>query len=297
MSGQRDQAKVEASGDGRVRLNSFKHWIKAPGPGRQVDGDDRKCSQLNLFGKRRREYTPIPSHFKGVPRMDICILITGSRGDNQPFIALGKALQAEPYNHNVRIGTHPNFRESIKENGLDFFSIGGDPEKLMSYMQKNPGIIPGLDSIKAGDIAARKNELEEMLMGSWKACTEAADAYELQHWDSKTPPKPFVADAIISNPATYASLHIAERLCIPLHMMFTMPWSPTAAFPHPLAQLDSSRTDRGRLNYFSYTQMEAITWLGLADIINRFRKNALGLDPIDPTWGTKIFPHLKIPFT
>lgn len=167
----------------------------------------------------------------------------------------------------------------------------------MSYMQKNPGIIPGLDSIKAGDISARKHDLEEMLMGSWKACTEGADAYDLEDDASKNPPKPFVADAIISNPATYASLHIAERLAIPLHMMFTMPWSPTAAFPHPLAQLDSSRTDRGRLNFMSYTQMEAVTWLGLADIINRFRKNALGLDPIDPSWGTKIFPHLKIPFT
>lgn len=298
MFGHKDKITAEAASDGRVHLHDYKHWIKFSGPHRRADETDRKCSRLNLCGKGgKTKYTPHTSTFPGVPRMKICILITGSRGDVQPFIALGKALQAEPYNHTVRIGTHGTFRNFVREHGLDFFSIGGDPEQLMAYMQKNPGIIPGLDSIKAGDVAARKQEIEEMLMGAWKACTEAADPYDLEHADSKTPPEPWVADAIISNPATYASLHIAERLAIPLHMMFTMPWSPTASFPHPLAQLDSSRTDRARLNYLSYTQIEAITWLGLVDIINRFRRNALGLDLIDPSWGTKIIPHLKIPFT
>jgi hypothetical protein len=32
---------------------------------------------------------------------------------------------------------------------------------------------------------------------------------------------PFVADAIIANPPSFAPPHIAERLGIPLHMMFT----------------------------------------------------------------------------
>lgn len=297
MFGQNGTSNAEASGDGRINLKAHNHWIKFPGSHPHADTGERKYSRLTIFGDKKKEYNRIPSQLTGVPRMNICILITGSRGDVQPFIALGRALQEAPYHHNVRIGTHPNFRDFVKENDLGFFSIGGDPEQLMAYMIKNPGILPGLDSIRAGDIAARKAELEEMLMGSWKACTEAADAYELEHNDSDAPPEPFVADAIISNPATYASLHIAEKLAIPLHMMFTMPWSPTTSFPHPLAQLDSSRTDRGKLNYMSYTQMEAITWLGLADIVNRFRRNALGLDSIDPSWGTKIFPHLKIPFT
>jgi hypothetical protein len=33
-------------------------------------------------------------------------------------------------------------------------------------------------------------------------------------------PRPFVADAIISNPVTYAHAHCAEALGIPLHFMF-----------------------------------------------------------------------------
>ena len=233
--------------------------------------------------------------FVGAPRMNIAILITGSRGDVQPFIALGNKLQE--YGHRVRIGTHSNFRELVRDNGLDFYSIGGDPEQLMAYMVKNPGILPSMDSVRAGDVGSRKADLEAMLTGAWRACTEACDEHDAKDHTDPHQRRPFVADAIISNPPTYASLHIAERLAIPLHFMFTMPWSPTTAFPHPLAQMDSSRTDAGTRNYLSYTQIEMLTCLGLTDIINRFRRRTLLLEPIDPTWGTNLVPRLKVPYT
>ncbi len=37
--------------------------------------------------------------------------------------------------------------------------------------------------------------------------------------------KPFVADAIIANTPSLAHVHCAERLGVPLHLMFTMPVS------------------------------------------------------------------------
>jgi hypothetical protein len=69
-------------------------------------------------------------NYDNPPPLNIVIQIIGSRGDIQPFIALGNALKK--YGHNVRIATHPTFREFVKENDLDFFSIGGDPAELMS---------------------------------------------------------------------------------------------------------------------------------------------------------------------
>lgn len=69
-------------------------------------------------------------HYNEPPSLNIVIQIIGSRGDVQPFIALGKALRG--YGHHVRIATHPTFREFVKENDLDFFSVGGDPAELMS---------------------------------------------------------------------------------------------------------------------------------------------------------------------
>jgi len=35
---------------------------------------------------------------------------------------------------------------------------------------------------------------------------------------------PFVANAIIANPVSFAHIHCAQALSIPLHMLFTMPW-------------------------------------------------------------------------
>jgi UDP:flavonoid glycosyltransferase YjiC (YdhE family) len=280
--------------DGRVRLDTSRlhdhfHVVRS-GIERSVKNKRAKIT----FGTHVQKCERLQP-FVGAPRMNIAILITGSRGDVQPFIALGKKLQES--GHRVRIGTHGNFRELVKDNGLEFYSIGGDPELLMAYMVKNPGVLPSLDSVKAGDVGSRKADLEEMLMGAWRACTESCDEHDRKEHIDPHQIRPFVADAIISNPPTYASLHIAERLAIPLHFMFTMPWSPTTAFPHPLAQMDSSRTDAGVRNYLSYTQIELLTCIGLTDIINRFRRRTLLLEPVDPTWGTNLVPRLKVPFT
>ena len=57
------------------------------------------------------------------------------QGDVQPYVALGKQL--EKGGHCVRIASHETFREFVLASGLDFFSIGGNPQDLMSYMVKS----------------------------------------------------------------------------------------------------------------------------------------------------------------
>ena len=64
--------------------------------------------------------------------MNIVIQIVGSRGDVQPFVALGKTLK-EQHGHRVRLATHATFKNFVEENGLEFFNIGGDPSALMDY--------------------------------------------------------------------------------------------------------------------------------------------------------------------
>eukprot|EP00953_Heterococcus_sp_UTEX-ZZ885_P032529 16981-Heterococcus_DN1.PRE.4 len=48
-------------------------------------------------------------------------------------------------------------------------------------------------------------------------------------------------EQIISNPVTYAHIHCAEALRIPLHLFFPQPWTPTQAFPHPFANLSYTK--------------------------------------------------------
>lgn len=242
------------------------------------------------------------------PPMNVVIHVVGSRGDVQPFVALGKVLQ-DTYGHRVRLATHPNFKDFVTENGLDFFSIGGDPAQLMAFMVKNPGLMPGFDSLRSGDVGNRRKEVGEYLKGCWRSCFEAGDGLgpavsdeSIEDWTSPpdvedTKNKPFVADCIIANPPSFAHVHCSEKLGIPLHIMFTMPYSPTQAFPHPLANIQSSNADPHLTNYMSYALIDMLTWQGLGDVINGFRQRSLGLEPISLVWAPGMLQRLKVPHT
>ncbi|KAG8898178.1 hypothetical protein FRC00_003165 [Tulasnella sp. 408] len=95
------------------------------------------------------------------PPMSIVIMIVGSRGDVQPYIALGNRLKE--HGHRVRIATHETFRKMVKDAGLEFQSIGGDPAELMSYMVRNPGLLPGTESLLNGDIPKKRKMLTEVV--------------------------------------------------------------------------------------------------------------------------------------
>ncbi|KAB5558551.1 glycosyltransferase family 28 domain-containing protein [Coniochaeta sp. 2T2.1] len=232
------------------------------------------------------------------PRLNIVVMVIGSRGDVQPFLKIGKVLK-EQYGHRVRIATHPAFREFVeKDTGLEFFSVGGDPSELMAFMVKNPGMIPTLETVKAGDIGRRRAAMAEMFEGFWRACTRATDdekdVHNLKMMGDK---EPFVADAIIANPPSFAHIHCAEALGIPLHLMFTFPYTPTEAFPHPLASIKKSNVDPGYTNFISYPLVEMMVWQGLGDLVNDFRMKTLGLDPVSTLWAPGATYRLHVPFT
>ncbi|CAN6180131.1 unnamed protein product [Urochloa humidicola] len=69
-----------------------------------------------------------PSDLQHRPPMQIVMLIVGTRGDVQPFIAIGKRLQ--DYGHRVRLATHANFKDFVMTTGLEFYPLGGDPKVL-----------------------------------------------------------------------------------------------------------------------------------------------------------------------
>ncbi|KAK7908727.1 hypothetical protein PG985_016030 [Apiospora marii] len=232
------------------------------------------------------------------PKLNIVIMVIGSRGDAQPFLKIGKVLK-EQYGHRVRIATHPAFREFVEnDSGLEFFSVGGDPSELMAFMVKNPGMIPKLESVKAGDIGRRRNAMAEMFDGFWRACINATDNEKdeanLKMMGHRAP---FVADAIIANPPSFAHIHCAEALGIPLHLMFTFPYTPTQAFPHPLASIKKTNVDPGYTNFMSYPLVEMMVWQGLGDLVNDFRVNTLKLDPVSTLWAPGSTYRLHVPFT
>jgi hypothetical protein len=218
-------------------------------------------------------------------KLNIVIQIVGSRGDVQPFIALGQELQR--HGHRVRIATHDVFSSFVLESGLEFYPIGGDPNELMAYMVENPNLFPTMKALRGGQIQQKRAMVAEMLEGCWKSCIQPDPVSK----------KPFVADAIIANPPSFAHVHCAQALGVPVHLMFTMPWTSTRAFSHPLANVKSTKTDPVIANYVSYGIVEFLTWQGLGDVINKWRKQSLDLEPVPATEGAGIIETLKVPFT
>ncbi|KAJ3486781.1 hypothetical protein NLG97_g6546 [Lecanicillium saksenae] len=250
--GMRDSVGVTA--DGRITID--------------IGSDlQRRFSGLNRIQSNITQLSPSaskPSSTKNFPKLKLNVVIhcVGSRGDVQPFIALGSRLQMD--GHRVRLASHDLFSDASRASGLEFFPVGGDPADLMAYMVKNPGLIPSMRSLLKGDVQTNRSMVADMLQRFWNSCVNR---------DPITG-RPFVADVIIANP---------PQLC-PL-------------LPHPLANLAHySVISREMANFMSYSIVEWMTWQGLHDVINKFRRS-LDLERIPSSAGPNLITELAIPVT
>ncbi|WP_164918928.1 glycosyltransferase [Caproiciproducens sp. NJN-50] len=64
--------------------------------------------------------------------MDIAMITIGSRGDIQPFLALGQALCRR--GHHLGVAAFPRFREDVEKLGFSFFPIRGDEDRMMKLL-------------------------------------------------------------------------------------------------------------------------------------------------------------------
>ncbi|KAL9104820.1 MAG: hypothetical protein Q9163_000268 [Psora crenata] len=288
---------------------SLKHHLKKPGEQddqAEAGQDEAIRNSRNDKETRRPDFNaklsalstrPAAQEVLPIPTLNIVIMVIGSRGDIQPFLKVGKLLKE--YGHRVRIATHPAFKNFVEQDsGLEFFSVGGDPAELMAFMVKNPGLVPSVSTVRAGEIGRRRDAMFEMFQGFWRACINATDEeQDSSNLKMMANKNPFVADAIIANPPSFAHIHCAERLGVPLHLMFTFPYSPTQKFPHPLANIKKSNVDTNYTNFMSYPLVEMMTWQGLGDLVNRFRVKTLGLEPVSTLWAPGQLYRLKVPYT
>jgi hypothetical protein len=121
----------------------------------------------------------------------------------------------------------------------------------MSFMVKNGGVVPSINSIIEGDLKKKRRDISNILQSTWLACTENDDETSA----------PFTAEVIIANPPSFGHVHCAQKLQIPLHMMFTMPWSATTVFPHAFCKVDHSKISKEKLNLLSYSIIETLVSL------------------------------------
>lgn len=92
--------------------------------------------------------------------MRIAIITIGSRGDVQPFIALGQGLIKA--GHTVRLVTHQDFEVFVESHGLEFWLIRGNPQELVGGQEMR-------EVLEKGNLAAT---WRQMMRGAERAINE-----------------------------------------------------------------------------------------------------------------------------
>lgn len=192
--------------------------------------------------------------------MNIAFIAYGTRGDVQPAIALGRALQAN--GHRVRVLASPNFKNWIEGHGLEAAASRVDVQTVMESEGGQEWIEHGNNPIV--QMRVMKKLLDRngmtMAMDAWGACHDAQAVFSS-----------FTSDA-------YA-VSIAERLNAKhvstwLQPAFAATRSGAATYNAPLPKRDSA------LNLlFGRLIVEPAGWRMYGAIANRFRREALGLPP------------------
>lgn len=188
--------------------------------------------------------------------MKITIFAAGSRGDIQPCLVLGKVLQRAGYR--VCLAAPEDFGNFVRENGVEFYPLRGDVQKVMASdtgkkLMGSGGANP-LKSIRAmrtmiGSVVG------PMVKDAYDACRQA--------------------DAIICLGVFNAiGKSVADSLNIPIVDIEPTPLLPTRMFAAPSWPI---QRDLGGLhNTISGIAMLQVIWLWYRPFVNDFRKS-LGL--------------------
>jgi len=157
----------------------------------------------------------------------------------QPYVALGLGLEAA--GHEVRISAPAAYQQFVRERGLGFHLISGDPHQLVSELLEaghNPVRFARRFRRVLGSLMERN--LQEYLA----ACRDA--------------------EVIVYSPVGFLGYYIAEALGVPRVGAALYPlFSRTRHFPSsivPLGKLRPRRTLGGLYNYLTYLFSEQLFW-------------------------------------
>lgn len=189
--------------------------------------------------------------------MYVSIITIGSRGDVQPYIALGAGLQKA--GHQVQIVADELYKDSIKEKELSFGPISTNPKRFFEedIFKSGKNIFQFSKYIKEQYKKIGRRHFEEVL--------EALDN----------------VDVILFSPLASAAFHIAELKKIPCIGAYLQPVTPTKEFgPMFIPELSSWIPFRGFINRWSFRLNNKIYFYLIKDVMNECRREILKLEPL-----------------
>jgi sterol 3beta-glucosyltransferase len=203
--------------------------------------------------------------------MRIAMIAMGTRGDVQPYLALGKGLKAA--GHFVRLITHENFETLVTSHGLEFCPVKGNVQEVM----ESPEILKLLEQGNFLAINAYTSKIVKDISIDWARDGLAA----CQGMDL----------LIAGVGGLYLAISLAEKLNIPFLQAYIFPFTPTKAFPAILLPQSISRLG-GTVNRLSHHLFRQIMWQGFQKADRSARKQVLNLPPA-PFFGSYNSPILR----
>ncbi|MAU09440.1 MAG: UDP-glucose--sterol glucosyltransferase [Anaerolineaceae bacterium] len=194
--------------------------------------------------------------------MNIFINTLGSRGDVQPYVALGVALKAR--GHTVTVCTSARFESFITEHGL-----------LYGYM--NDEILALTDSPEVRDMMGNTKDVFGAIRMVAKMAKQVGPLQRKMVNESGEAALAANPDLVIFHPKAYGGPHYAEKLGVPSIMAPTLPqFIPTAEIvPIGFPKLPLG----GWYNRMGYSLTTRLTVMGVAQYTNAWRKDH-GLQPL-----------------
>jgi sterol 3beta-glucosyltransferase len=144
--------------------------------------------------------------------MRIGMIALGSRGDVQPYVALGKGLKQAGYE--VVLLTHDPYKRLVLGEGLEFFAIGGNPRTIVDRVmnQARVGEKPNEFDFMRKVVPLIKPLRYEIVTRCWKGCQEV--------------------DALVLNAlGIVVGIPMAQKRGIPAFPAYLQPMTPTREFP------------------------------------------------------------------
>ena len=195
--------------------------------------------------------------------MRIVIIAPGSRGDVEPYIALGKGL--EKAGHVVRLVTHQDFEMLVKSHGLEFWPVEGNVQDIAQSKEMR-GLLEKGNFLAIMSQMAKEAQRGALALaeGGLAACREM--------------------DLVLAGiGGLFVGLALAEKLALPFLQAYYIPFTPTQAYPSFLLPKQPSWLG-GSLNRLSYHLARQIMWQGFRSADRLARQKVLGL-PAAPFWG------------
>lgn len=189
--------------------------------------------------------------------MLISVVALGSRGDVQPFVALGQGLAARGLA--VRVACYEAYRGLVETAGLAWAPVPGDPQAILATEQGQAWMAAdGPVTFIRRMVRLGETHMEPVVA----AITAAVDG----------------ADAILYGPLGFPALHLGEAAGVPAALAQLQPMAPTGEFPSFTVPGGRSL---GRLgNRLSHVLVQQLLWQLVRRQVDRWRQDRLGLPPL-----------------